>query len=152
MMNEQGQIEVLAQTRKEIDNKVKRISELRQEQINILEEKRNENSGIMKWYVEQRLKFSHPDLGFVNSMGPILGYIEDTGEVIIYHVRKEKVVAQVPNDDEMRNSSIREIIDIGNFENAISGFNYLLTMQNDNLESVNKEIERLEEEIKRVKG
>ncbi|MBG9882822.1 hypothetical protein KY998_10790 [Bacillus paralicheniformis] len=152
MENERGQIEVLEQTRKEIDSKAKKISQLRQEQINILQEKRDDYLGIMEWYVEQRLKFSHPKLKFYNSIGPILGYIEDTEEVIIYHVREKGFFAQELNDSDRRKSSAREIIDTGNFENAVIGFDYLLNMQNDNLKKVDEEIKRLEEELKRVKG
>ncbi len=151
MENERGQIEVLEQTRKEIDEKVKRLNELRQEQINILQDKLKDHSGIMKWYIQQLLNFTHPDFNFVNPKGPILGYIKNKDEVIVYDVQNEKLIAQLLGTTEIRRSSFREIVDTGNFENAIKGFDYLLTMQNDHLKNIDKDIERLEEEIKRVK-
>ncbi|MFD3204207.1 MULTISPECIES: hypothetical protein [Bacillus] len=151
MENVKGIIEVLSETRKEIDSKIEKLNELKREQIKILEKKLEEHKEVINWYIEQHLNFAHPVLEFHNSMGPILGYKKDTQEVIFYHARKEGLFAQEVDESVMRPALWWDIIDYGQFENAIKGFDYLLTLQNEHLTTVNNDIKRIEAEIQSSK-
>lgn len=77
-------IKELNDKNQEISNKDFEIRELIKQQVTLIRKYLNEYSKVINFYLENHMKFFHPDFNVSTEKGPILAYIEKTKDMIIY--------------------------------------------------------------------
>ncbi|MHA7912907.1 hypothetical protein [Bacillus altitudinis] len=82
-------------------------------------------------------------------VGPVLGIEASTNRIFIYNPNTDGVIliAKGEKVDEAEKISWRKLVEEGQFENAMTGLNYLVPMLKDNLKLFDDEISKVKMEI-----
>ncbi|AIU77432.1 hypothetical protein ACR80L_09515 [Bacillus velezensis] len=144
-------IKELNEKNQEISNKDFEIRELIKQQVTLIRKYLNEYSKVINFYLENHMKFFHPDFNVSTEKGPILAYIEKTKDMIIYKKDSDDFVLYNPNSSFNQKTerflSLREIVEGGHFNSAIRGITYTTKKQDELIQERENLIARLTGEI-----
>ncbi|MGG1863095.1 hypothetical protein ABEP22_03425 [Bacillus safensis] len=133
----------------EIKRKEAELKRLEDSQIFILKEKKEEMKEVIDLYNNEDLYFRHPNFDYFSGVGPVLGIEASTNRIFIYNPNTDGVIliAKGEKVDEAEKISWRKLVEEGQFENAMTGLNYLVPMLKDNLKLFDDEISKVKMEI-----
>jgi hypothetical protein len=124
----------------------KRHEELFQEQEERLNKLMEDTEDCVGWYLKNSYRFTHPNLSYITSKGPILGYDEKESVLIVWILGKG-IKKLDHNNEEVRTTNLYWLVRDGHFEDAVSGLLYLQKMLDKYSRDLTLSINKMEKEL-----
>lgn len=144
-----NKIEELRKDYETINSNYEAINNLQREQRELLTLIIEQNRELMDWFVKNKVIFIDPTQTFQSPKGPILGYDEREGRLIVFDVKKE--VIQMLDVDapeyEPQNITLVKLVRDGHFVSAVNAIKYLIKQQKDIIEHQNELINDLKDDL-----
>ena len=128
----------------------KAIEELTVKQANYIIDLIEKYLPICEWYKDNRFLFTHPDLTFSSSSGPILGFAQKTNELIIFNIRTNYLEKVNLSENKSELYNFNSLIKDGHFISAKTGILYVNIMLDTYLQNSLIHLDKMKRELKGI--
>ncbi|SNZ14226.1 hypothetical protein SAMN05421503_2275 [Terribacillus aidingensis] len=103
----------------------------------------SERSHLIDWYCNNKVFFMHPTIQYVTMVGPILGMDEKERDVFVYEYQSGMVYRYSRANSRKKEAiSFEKIVELDQFDNAVSGLEYLNHILDDLVKDMREQINK----------